>query len=148
MLPHTAGNALDYSQLSDSLLVGGGGGEFRHTLPVRRLVGWEPPTTNKFQQHAHTGIRYVPILSKTRSLQLLCLDSDNSLVLTDILNPLLTSDIDPANAVLIRAQSYFFANIMIGEVLIFAMRLELLDGEHASEKKKDDGDEDQQETIH
>lgn len=145
------------------------------------------------QLHADTGIRYVPILSKskdrtfiaeisianprcivwglfyaitsmflgwlmtrlfklpswvtpaisfnnTTALPLLLIES---LASTGILDHLLASDTDTVDAALMRAQSYFLVNAMIGDTLTFAMGPKLLDGEHAPEKE-DDGDGDQE----
>ena len=62
---------------------------------------------------------------------------------TDILDQLLTSNSDTVDAALIRAQSYFLMNAMIGDTLTFAMGPKLLDGERAPKQKGGEDDEDQ-----
>ncbi len=78
--------------------------------------------------------------NNTTALPLLLIES---LASTGILDQFLTSDTDTVDAALMRAQSYFLVNAMIGDTLTFAMGPKLLDGEHAPDKKKDNGDEDQ-----
>ena len=56
---------------------------------------------------------------------------------------MLASDTDTVNAALMRAQSYFLVNAMIGDTLTFAMGPKLLDGEHAPDKNGGEDDEDQ-----
>lgn len=70
-----------------------------------------------------------------------------SLALTSILDQLLASDTDTINAALMRVQSYFLVNAIIGSTLTFAMGPKLLDGEHAPEKERDNGDENQQRPV-
>lgn len=143
------------------------------TLCVRLFLPALLITQVGSQLHADTGIRYVPILiwglfyalssmlfgwvvtrffkmpswvtpaisfNNTTALPLLLIES---LASTGILDQLLASDTDTVDAALMRAQSYFLVNAMIGDTLTFALGPKLLDGEHAPEKKKDDGDEDQ-----
>ena len=79
--------------------------------------------------------------NNTTALPLLLIES---LASTGILDPLLASDTDTVDAALMRAESYFLVNAMIGDTLTFAMGPKLLDGEHAPEHKQDDGDESEQ----
>ncbi|CAD6587524.1 MAG: hypothetical protein ASARMPREDX12_002922 [Alectoria sarmentosa] len=143
------------------------------TLCVRLFLPALLITKVGSQLHADTGIRYVPILiwglfyalssmllgwlmtrhfrlpswvtpaisfNNTTALPLLLIES---LASTGILDQLLASDTDNVDAALMRAQSYFLVNAMIGDTLTFAMGPKLLDGEHAPEENQDDGDEDQ-----
>lgn len=82
--------------------------------------------------------------NNTTALPLLLIES---LASTGILDELLASDTDTVDAALLRAQSYFLVNAMIGDALTFAMGPRLLDGEHAPEKKRDGGDEDQTKPV-
>ncbi len=82
--------------------------------------------------------------NNTTALPLLLIES---LASTGILDQLLASDTDTTDAALMRAQSYFLVNAMIGDTLTFAMGPKLLDGEHAPEKKKDDADEGQRNPV-
>ena len=78
--------------------------------------------------------------NNTTALPLLLIES---LASTGVLDQILASDTDTVDAALMRAQSYFLVNAIIGDTLTFALGPKLLDGEHAPEKKEDDGDEGQ-----
>ena len=82
--------------------------------------------------------------NNTTALPLLLIES---LASTGILDQLLASDNDTVDAALMRAQSYFLVNAMIGDTLTFAMGPKLLNGEHAPDKKEDNGDEDQERAV-
>lgn len=147
------------------------------TLCVRMFLPALLITKVGSQLHADTAIRYVPILiwglfyalssmllgwfvarffkfpswvtpaisfNNTTALPLLLIES---LASTGILDELLASDTDTVDAALMRAQSYFLVNAIIGDALTFAIGPKLLDGEHAPEKKEDDGDEEQRNLV-
>ena len=100
------------------------------------LLGWVLTRFFKFPSWVTPAISF----NNTTALPLLLIES---LASTGILDQLLASDTDTVDAALMRAQSYFLVNAMIGDTLTFAMGPKLLDGEHAPEKKMDSDDEDQ-----
>lgn len=73
--------------------------------------------------------------NNTTALPLLLIESLSS---TGILDELLASDTDTTSAALMRAQSYFLVNAIIGDSLTFALGPKLLDGEHTPEKEGDE----------
>ena len=99
------------------------------------LLGWLMTRLFKLPSWVTPAISF----NNTTALPLLLIES---LASTGILDHLLASDTDTVDAALMRAQSYFLVNAMIGDTLTFAMGPKLLDGEHAPEKE-DDGDLDQ-----
>ena len=98
------------------------------------LLGWFLSRFFKFPSWVTPAISF----NNTTALPLLLIES---LASTGILDQLLASDTDTAEAALMRAQSYFLVNAMIGDTLTFALGPKLLDGENAPEKKKDSDDE-------
>ena len=104
------------------------------------LLGWLMTRFFKFPSWVTPAISF----NNTTALPLLLIES---LASTGILDQLLASETDTVDAALMRAQSYFLVNAMIGDTLTFAMGPKLLDGEHAPEKKNDDGDDDQRKPI-
>lgn len=105
------------------------------------LLGWLTTRFFKLPSWVTPAISF----NNTTALPLLLIES---LASTGILDHLLASETDTVDAALMRAQSYFLVNAMIGDTLTFAMGPKLLDGEHAPEQKNDGGDEDQRKTIH
>ena len=99
------------------------------------LLGWVTTRLFKLPSWVTPAISF----NNTTALPLLLIES---LASTGILDHLLASDTDTVDAALMRAQSYFLVNAMIGDTLTFAMGPKLLDGEHAPEKE-DDGVENQ-----
>lgn len=104
------------------------------------VLGWLMTRLFKLPSWVTPAISF----NNTTALPLLLIES---LASTGILNELLASETDTVDAALMRAQSYFLVNAMIGDTLTFAMGPKLLDGEHAPEKKKDDDDGDQGQPI-
>lgn len=104
------------------------------------LLGWLMTRVFKLPSWVTPAISF----NNTTALPLLLIES---LASTGILDELLASESDTVDAALMRAQSYFLVNAMIGDTLTFAMGPKLLDGEHAPEKKKDDGDEEQRRPV-
>ena len=105
------------------------------------LLGWLTTRFFKLPSWVTPAISF----NNTTALPLLLIES---LASTGILDHLLASETDTVDAALMRAQSYFLVNAMIGDTLTFAMGPKLLDGEHASEQKNDGGDEDQRKRSH
>ena len=99
------------------------------------LLGWLMTRLFKLPSWVTPAISF----NNTTALPLLLIES---LASTGILDHLLASDTDTVDAALMRAQSYFLVNAMIGDTLTFALGPKLLDGEHAPDKD-DDGVEDQ-----
>ena len=99
------------------------------------LLGWILTRLFKLPSWVTPAISF----NNTTALPLLLIES---LASTGILEQLLASDTDTVDAALMRAQSYFLVNAMIGDTLTFAMGPKLLDGEHAPEKKENEEDED------
>ena len=104
------------------------------------LLGWFITCSFKLPSWVTPAISF----NNTTALPLLLIES---LASTGILDQLLASDTDTVEAALMRAQSYFLVNAMIGDTLTFAIGPKLLDGEHAPERKQDGDDEDQQHSI-
>ena len=104
------------------------------------LLGWLMTRLFKLPSWVTPAISF----NNTTALPLLLIES---LASTGILDELLASETDTVEAALMRAQSYFLVNAMIGDTLTFAMGPKLLDGEHAPEKKKDVDEEDQRNLI-
>lgn len=104
------------------------------------LFGWFVTRFFKMPSWVAPAISF----NNTTALPLLLIES---LASTGILDQLLASETDTVDAALMRAQSYFLVNAMIGDMLTFAMGPKLLDGEHAPDKKKEDGGEDQREPV-
>ena len=104
------------------------------------LLGWIVTRFFKLPSWVTPAISF----NNTTALPLLLIES---LASTGILDQLLASDTDNVDAALMRAQSYFLVNAMIGDTLTFAMGPKLLDGERAPEKKTDDDEEDQRKPI-
>lgn len=100
------------------------------------LLGWFVARFFKLPSWVTPAISF----NNTTALPLLLIES---LASTGILDQLLESDTDTVDAALMRAQSYFLVNAMIGDTLTFALGPKLLDGEHAPERKKDDDDDDE-----
>ena len=104
------------------------------------LLGWLVTRFFKLPSWVAPAISF----NNTTALPLLLIES---LASTGILDQLLASDTDTVDAALMRAQSYFLVNAMIGDTLTFAMGPQLLDGEHAPEKEQDERDEDQRSAV-
>lgn len=104
------------------------------------LLGWLMTRLFKLPSWVTPAISF----NNTTALPLLLIES---LASTGILDQLLASDTDTVDSALMRAQSYFLVNAMIGDTLTFAMGPKLLDGEHAPEKKEDKDDEDRQSRV-
>ena len=104
------------------------------------LLGWLVTRFFKLPSWVTPAISF----NNTTALPLLLIES---LASTGILDQLLASDTDTVDAALMRAQSYFLVNAMIGDTLTFAMGPKLLDGEHAPEKDQDEGDEDRRSPV-
>ena len=104
------------------------------------LLGWFVTRFFKLPSWVTPAISF----NNTTALPLLLIES---LASTGILDQLLASDTDTVDAALMRAESYFLVNAMIGDTLTFAMGPKLLDGEHAPEKQQDEDDEDQRRPV-
>ena len=104
------------------------------------LLGWFVTRIFKLPSWVTPAISF----NNTTAVPLLLIES---LASTGVLDQILASDTDTVDAALMRAQSYFLVNAMIGDTLTFAMGPKLLDGEHAPEKEQDEGDEDQRNTA-
>ena len=100
------------------------------------LLGWIMTRLFKLPSWVTPAISF----NNTTALPLLLIES---LASTGILDQLLASDTDTVDAALMRAQSYFLVNAMIGDTLTFAMGPKLLDGGHAPEKKGEEDGQDQ-----
>ena len=105
------------------------------------LLGWLTTRFFKLPSWVTPAISF----NNTTALPLLLIES---LASTGILDHLLASETDTVDAALMRAQSYFLVNAMIGDTLTFAMGPKLLDGEHAPEQKNDGEDDDQRKGSH
>ena len=99
------------------------------------LLGWVATRLFKLPSWVTPAISF----NNTTALPLLLVES---LATTGILDQLLASDTDTGEAALMRAESYFLVNAMIGDTLTFAMGPKLLDGDLSSQKKQNDGRED------